>query len=284
LNIFLTGATGFVGSHILSKLLHCGHDVTIIRRPNSDTKRIDDYIDQVSTIDNENNINSTLEFDCIIHAATSYENSDYAGSDILSANINLPVYLLDYAVNNKCKKFINISTFIAKYETSPPNRYALTKRHMEEWGMYYCNHYPLNFVNVVLHQVYGTGDSITKFTPWLVNELKTNVKSIELTEGNQERDFINIVDVVEAVSLIVNHNSGSGYDEYEVCTGNVITIKNFIETVKKITNSTTILNFGSMPYRENEIMTINPDPSKMHSLGWHAKLKLEHGIQMMIST
>jgi nucleoside-diphosphate-sugar epimerase len=69
-----------------------------------------------------------------------------------------------------------------------------------------------------------------------------------------------------------------------VCTGNVITIKNFIETVKKITNSTTILNFGSMPYRENEIMTINPDPSKMHSLGWHAKLKLEHGIQMMIST
>lgn len=284
MNIFLTGATGFVGSHILSKLLHCGHDVTIIRRPNSDTKRIDDYIDQVCTIDNENNINSALEFDCIIHAATSYENSDYAGSDILSANINLPVYLLDYAVNNKCKKFINISTFIAKYETSPPNRYALTKRHMEEWGMYYCNHYPLNFVNVVLHQVYGTGDSITKFTPWLVNELKINVKSIELTEGNQERDFINIVDVVEAVSLIVNHNSESGYDEYEVCTGNAITIKNFIETVKKITNSTTILNFGSMLYRENEIMTINPDPSKMHSLGWHAKLKLEHGIQMMIST
>jgi nucleoside-diphosphate-sugar epimerase len=283
LNIFLTGATGFVGSHILSKLLHCGHDVTIIRRPNSDTKRIDDYIDQVCTIDNENNINSALEFDCIIHAATSYENSDYAGSDILSANINLPVYLLDYAVNNKCKKFINISTFIAKYETSPPNRYALTKRHMEEWGMYYCNHYPLNFVNVVLHQVYGTGDSITKFTPWLVNELKINVKSIELTEGNQERDFINIVDVVEAVSLIVNHNSGSGYDEYEVCTGNVITIKNFIETVKKITNSTTILNFGSMPYRENEIMTINPDPSKMHNLGWNAKLKLEFGIKMMVA-
>ncbi len=283
MNIFLTGATGFVGSHILSKLLHCGHNVTIIKRPNSDTKRIDDYIDQVRIIDNENNINSTLEFDCIVHAATSYENSDYAGSDILSANINLPVYLLDYAVNNKCKKFINISTFIAKYETSPPNRYALTKRHMEEWGMYYCNHYPLNFVNVVLHQVYGTGDSITKFTPWLVNELKTNGKSIELTEGNQERDFINILDVVEAISLIVNHNSGSGYDEYEVCTGNVITIKNFIETVKKITNSTTILNFGSMPYRENEIMTINPDPSKMHNLGWNAKLKLEFGIKMMVA-
>jgi nucleoside-diphosphate-sugar epimerase len=283
LNIFLTGATGFVGSHILSKLLHCGHNVTIIKRPNSDTKRIDDYIDQVRIIDNENNINSTLEFDCIVHAATSYENSDYAGSDILSANINLPVYLLDYAVNNKCKKFINISTFIAKYETSPPNRYALTKRHVEEWGMYYCDHYPLNFVNVVLHQVYGTGDSITKFTPWLVNELKTNGKSIELTEGNQERDFINILDVVEAISLIVNHNSGSGYDEYEVCTGNVITIKNFIETVKKITNSTTILNFGSMPYRENEIMTINPDPSKMHNLGWNAKLKLEFGIKMMVA-
>jgi CDP-paratose synthetase len=282
LNIFLTGATGFVGSHILSKLLHCGHNVTIIRRPNSDTKRIDDYIDQVSTIDNENNINGTLGFDCIIHAATSYENSNYAGSDILSANINLPVYLLDYAVNNKCKKFINISTFIAKYEAGPPNSYALTKRHMEEWGMYYCNHYPLNFVNVVLHQVYGTGDSITKFTPWLVNELKTNVKSIELTEGNQERDFVNVIDVQKAIGLIVEQPYQDSYDEYEVCSGNITTIREFAQIVKLAANSCSRLDFGAIDYRENEIMSIHSNPSKTFGLGWRPEIELVSGVEIMI--
>ena len=153
---------------------------------------------------------------------------------------------------------------------------------MEEWGRYYSNHYPLNFVNAILHQVYGPGDSLTKFTPWLINQLKTNVKSIALTEGNQKRDFINIIDVVDAINLIVNHDGENGYDEYEVCTGNPITIRHFAESVKRITNSNTDLNFGFHAYRKNEIMTIDPDPSEMHQLGWKARIPLRDGIEMML--
>ena len=137
MNILLTGATGFVGSYILAQLIKCGHNVTIIKRLNSDTKRIDDFLNVISVIEDYKNMTTSVVFDCIIHAATSYEKNNYVGSEILPANINLPVYLLDYAVNNKCKKFINISTFIAKYKSSAPNRYALTKRHVEEWGAYY---------------------------------------------------------------------------------------------------------------------------------------------------
>ena len=130
MNILLTGATGFVGSYILAKLIDSGHDVTIIKRVSSNTKRINEFLNNIDVIEDINNMNNSEEFDCIIHAATSYEPENYGGSSILPANINLPVYLLDYAVSNKCNKFINISTFIAKYEPSPPNRYALTKRHI----------------------------------------------------------------------------------------------------------------------------------------------------------
>jgi nucleoside-diphosphate-sugar epimerase len=282
LNILLTGATGFVGSYILAQLIKCGHNVTIIKRFNSDTKRIDDFLNIISVIEDHKKMTSSEVFDCIIHAATSYEKNNYAGSEILPANINLPVYLLDYAVNNKCKKFINISTFIAKYKSSAPNKYALTKRHIEEWGIYYSSKHSLNFVNVVLHQVYGIGDSINKFIPWLVNELKTNVKSIDLTEGMQERDFINVIDVAVAISLIVDQKTDNCYEEYEVCTGNVITIKKFVEIVKNVTNSSTTLNFGSKNYRQNEIMKLKPNPTKLLSLGWSPSLKLENGIEKML--
>ena len=46
------------------------------------------------------------------------------------------------------------------------------------------------------------------------------------------------------------------YEEYEVGTGNVITIKKFVDIVKKATNSSTNLNFGGKDYRQNEIMTL----------------------------
>ena len=110
--ILLTGATGFVGSKILSQLLHSSHNVTIIKRIDSDTSRIDNLLHKVNIIGFKKGISERVQFDCIIHAATSYETGNDAinfnlgveGSDMLSANINLPVYLLDYAVNNKCKK------------------------------------------------------------------------------------------------------------------------------------------------------------------------------------
>ena len=283
LNIFLTGATGFVGSYILSELLACSHNVTIIVRANSDTKRINHCYDKLNIVNNEYEIlTSELEFDCIIHAATAYEDSNIGASSILASNINLPVYLLDYAVKFKCKKFINISTFVSKHDARPLSTYALTKRHLEEWGDYYCNHYFLNFVNVVLHQVYGVGDSITKFIPWLVHQLKNNVSPIELTEGNQERDFVNVIDVQKAIGLIVDQPYQDSYQEYEVCSGNVTTIREFAQIVKLAANSCSRLDFGAIDYRENEIMTIHSNPSKTFGLGWRPEIDLVSGVEMMI--
>ena len=284
MNVLLTGATGFVGSYILAKLINSGHNVSIIRRKNSNNHRISEFINQVSVFDDVKNIKNSLKFNCIIHCATSYEKGDYAGSEILSSNINLPVYLLDYAIHTNCKKFINISTFIAQYQSTPPNRYALTKRHFEEWGAYYSNHYPLNFVNLALHQVYGVGDSVSKFIPWLVSELKQNVDSIDLTKGDQERDFINVVDVAKAVSLIVDQKNDNVYENYEIRTGRVVKIKFFAELVKKLANSNTKLIFGIKDYRKNEIMTLKVIPSNLNKFGWSPDVELEDGIKQMLNS
>ena len=79
MNISLTGATGFIGSYILSQLIKCGHNVTIIKRFNSDTKRIDDFLNVRSVIENYKNMTSSVVFERIIHAATSYEKATMWG-------------------------------------------------------------------------------------------------------------------------------------------------------------------------------------------------------------
>jgi len=283
MNLLLTGATGFVGSYILEQLINTGHRITIMKRAGSDTRRINRYLDNITAIEDIRSINNSEVFDCIIHAATSYESENYGGSNIIEANITLPVNLLDYAVKNNCTKFINISTFIAKYEKNPPNRYALTKRHIEEWGAYYSKNFTLSFINVVLHQVYGSGDNNSKFIPWIIDQLKSNVESVNLTEGMQERDFVHVVDVARAINLIVDHKHFNNYEEYEVCSGKTITIKEFVKKIKKITNSSTNLNFGNMAYRDNEIMTLKTDSSKLRGLGWNTSVTFDMGIRKILS-
>jgi|TARA_B110000238_G_C16058982_1_gene409541 nucleoside-diphosphate-sugar epimerase len=282
MNILLTGATGFVGSNILAQLIFCCHNITIVKRINSDTSRINQFKNKISIINDINDIKDSVKFDCVIHAATSYEKNEYGGSEILLANINLPVNLLDFVMRSNCKKFINLSTFIAQYQSDPPNKYALTKRHFEEWGAYYANYYSLSFINLVLHQVYGVGDSTNKFIPWLLKQIKSDVHSVDLTKGYQERDFINVKDVATAVSLIVDQDADKNYENYEICTGKVTTIRKFAETIKVLANSNTKLNFGSKDYRENEIMTLNPSSSKLKKLGWDTSMSLEHGIKQML--
>ena len=163
----------------------------------------------------------------------------------------------------------------------PPNRYALTKKTFEQWGAFYSKFYSLNFVNVTLHQAYGVDDNPNKFIPWLVNEIKNNAEKIDLTKGDQERDFINVVDVASAVAKIVAEN-GAYYEEYEVGTGNVTNLKNFAKLVKKLANSTTNLNFGIKQYRDFEIMKLNTNPKKLKKLGWSPSLSLEEGITQML--
>jgi len=281
MNIFLTGSTGFVGSYILANLIQSGHKLTIYKRPSSDLRRIKQYIKEIKIVDKLEELSEENNIDCIIHAATTYETGNYAGSNLLSSNINLPVYLLDFAINTNCLKFINISTFIAKYASVPPNRYALTKRNFEQWGAFYSNFYSLNFVNVTLHQAYGVDDNPNKFIPWLVSEIKNNAEKIDLTKGEQERDFINVVDVASAVAKIVTEN-GAYYEEYEVGTGNITNLKEFAKLVKKLANSSTKLNFGIKEYRDFEIMKLNTDSTKLKKLGWSPSLSLEEGISQML--
>ena len=115
----------------------------------------------------------------------------------------------------------------------------------------------------------------------IVSEIKNNAEKIDLTKGEQERDFINVVDVASAVAKIVTEN-GAYYEEYEVGTGNITNLKEFAKLVKKLANSSTKLNFGIKEYRDFEIMKLNTDSTKLKKLGWSPSLSLEEGISQML--
>ncbi|MBU2513647.1 NAD(P)-dependent oxidoreductase [bacterium] len=284
MNILLTGATGFLGSNLTASLVKNGHTVCILVRPSSSLRRIAKLLRRISihTISGGNfydvlNIN---KIETIIHCATNYGRGKVNPSELLDANLIMPLQLLQAGCNSGVRCFINTDTILDK----GVNDYALSKSQFREWLGKFSQ--KMVCVNVALEHFYGPYDNPTKFVSYIVKQLLDDIDSIDLTRGEQKRDFIYIDDIVSAFLLIFDNCSllESGYLDYEIGTGVTISIRGFVELTKKIVGNThTQLNFGAIPYRENETMDMIVNTAAIRALGWSSGTSLTEGLSKMIA-
>jgi nucleoside-diphosphate-sugar epimerase len=132
-----------------------------------------------------------------------------------------------------------------------------------------------------LEHMYGLKDGQSKFIPWLLSQFKKDVSCIKLTSGEQKRDFIHVKDVVSAYLTVLNHTSKlSGFNEFDVGTGRLTTIKNLVEKIKDICEAKkTKLAFGALDYREGEMMTVKVNNKPLLDLGWKPEINLSDGLK-----
>ena len=191
----------------------------------------------------------------------------------------MPLRLLQKGSHAGVRCFINTDTILDK----GVNDYALSKSQLKEWLVTYAQ--KMLCVNVALEHFYGPYDNPTKFVSYIVKKLLDRVDSINLTKGEQQRDFIYIDDICSAFLLILDNSVAlrSGYLDYEIGTGIPISIRDFVEMTRQITGNThTKLNFGALPYRDNEAMVTNVNIAAIRALGWLPTIKLSEGLTMMI--
>lgn len=290
MKVIITGATGFLGSHLVKTFLQKGHEVIIFKRSCSKIDRLEDTITQLHAYDVDR-CSITQPFaahnnlDVVIHAATSYGRKENV-SEVFEANTVFPLKLLETAVAFNVPVFINTDTFQNKHGNYNYLRsYAISKKHFAEWGREFALSQLIHFINMRLEHLYGTGDSETKFTEYIINDCLHDAAEIKLTPGRQRRDFVYIDDVVAAFLAVAEKAmSGGWHQEYEVGTGKAVTIRKFAETVRCLTGAKTVLNFGALPYRENEIMKSQADIKPLKNIGWLPKVNLQEGILKIISS
>jgi CDP-paratose synthetase len=281
--VLLTGGTGYLGSKILKQLVDKGYSIILLKRSFSNTVRIIDYLSKIKMynidivplekIFSENNI------DTIVHCATNYGRGETDPLHVIEANLLLPLKLLGLGKKYHVKSFVNTDTILDKRI----NYYSLSKKQFRDWLFAYKQ--DLTCINVTLEHFYGSGDDSTKFVTYIVHNLLKNVDKIDLTRGEQKRDFIYIDDVVNAFLKIINSLDSFRTDfyEFEVGTSQPLSIKEFVELAKKLSgNSHTLLNFGALPYRENEVMDYSVNTSEISKLGWKCNCDIEDGLKKMI--
>lgn len=284
--ILLTGASGFLGSYLLGALIEKGYKTIILKRSTSNLWRIlhlnglytayDVDVDSIERAFEENKI------DYVIHTACNYGRNGESIPDILIANLVFGIKLLDACLKFKAETFFNTDTMLQ----GDLNNYTLSKKQFVDWLKF--NSKNINVVNLKLEYIYGPKDDTSKFVPWLINEFKNNVKEINLTKGEQVRDFIYIDDVVSAyLTIIEKRNNLNGFSEFDVCTGDLISLKEFVNKVKsileyKIGKISTQLLFGALPYRNGEIMNLQTNNYDLLQMGWSPLFSLDTGIEKTI--
>jgi CDP-paratose synthetase len=285
--ILLTGANGFLGSHLVYSLISEEYEIIILKRSNSDLWRLKDLVTELISYDIDTE-SMELAFknhkiDCIIHTACNYGRNNNSLNNIIGSNLTFGLNLLELAVKYKVKSFINTDTFL----TPKLNAYSLSKSQFLEWLKLYSNQ--IQVLNLKLEHMYGPKDDQNKFMFWLISQLKQNINEIPLTTGVQKRDFIYIKDVVSAFICVLNKiDTLNQYAEFEVGTGNSVAVKDFVRLIVRKYESTkgtinTKLNFGAIPYRKGEIMDFKVNNQHLKALGWQPLTSLEKGIEISLN-
>ncbi len=190
-----------------------------------------------------------------------------------------PLELLQVSLSHGVAAFINTDTTLPRHL----NAYAFSKGQFVDWGRFLARG-RICFINMELEQFYGPDDDDSKFTTYVMRSCVRNDERVKLTLGEQRRDFLYIEDAVDAFLLLVAESPRFSLDvhEFPLGSGKAVTVREFAETVKHLSGSKTCLDFGAIPYRENEVMESRADISRLAALGWMPKWSLSDGIRKTI--
>lgn len=269
--------------------LESGHRVALLLRPTSRLSRLRGRegafaLGRCNSDQEINDFISSIEPDAVIHTVCAYGRKGESLVTINDANLRLGLVTLQAVLTvKKPVTFINTGT-VLEARVSP---YALTKHQFVQWGRFLASQsgQQLRFVNVLLQHMYGPGDDPSKFTTHVLHTCRRNESTLKLTAGEQNRDFIYIDDVVSAYStLLEKRNELANTVDIEVGSGTALSIREFVQTVHKLTASKTELQFGALSYRPNEPMQLQADISQINALGWQPKFTLELGLRRTLET
>jgi nucleoside-diphosphate-sugar epimerase len=291
----VTGATGFVGSHVARRLVGNGWSVHLLVRDQSKLTPINKILDSVTlhwhngSTEGMFDIMKAAHPDIVIHlAALSYVN--YEPSDIvpmLQSNVIFGTQLAEAMVSNGVYQLINTGTYSQHFENkpySPSCLYAAAKQAFEDMLTYYTEATPLKVITLKLFDNFGPDDPRSKILNLLHKSAKEN-KPLAMSPGEQFIDIMYIDNVVDAYEVSANRflTGLAGKNEvYAVSSEKPIRLKDLAKTYENISGHQLQIQWGSRPYREREAMVLWDQGKPLP--GWKVKITLEEGIRKFINS
>ena len=303
--ILVTGGAGFIGSHIVDRLLDEGFKVRVLDNLSTgeitslaqhQNKKSFQFIE--GDIRNFDLLKKTVKgVDAVFHEAALVSVTRSVENPLLSNEINVTgtVNLLKACVDAQVKRFIYASSCAVYGDTEtlpnhenllpkPLSPYAVDKLAAEKYAKVFHNVYGLETVSLRYFNVYGPRQKCGPYSGVIsifVNRLLKNKPPIICGDGEQTRDFINVKDVVEANMLALSKRKAVG-EVFNISTGEATTINKLTETIQKIMDKTSLKPVHAEP-RPGDIKHSYGDISKARrNLEYKPKVQLEKGLSELV--
>ena len=302
--ILVTGGAGFIGSHIVDRLLKEGFEVTVIdnlttvRRENiahhQDRK---DFHFIKGDIRNTALVKKIVKHvDAVFHEAALVSVPRSIENPLLTNEINVTgtLNLLEACRHADVKRFIYASSTAIYGETEtlpqhemltpqPISPYAVSKLAAENYVKIYHKVYGLNTVSLRYFNVYGPRQTYGPYSGVItifINRLQRNEPPIIYGDGEQTRDFINVQDVVAANMLALTKKTAIG-EVLNVATGTPTTIKQLLETLQQIMNTSLKPTYADP--RSGDIRHSYADMTNAKKLlRYNPKVSLRNGLTQLV--
>ncbi|WP_295004802.1 NAD(P)-dependent oxidoreductase [Sulfurimonas sp.] len=288
--LLITGGTGYVGSALVNKLITQENiEIALVVRDVHKAKEL--FKDLVTYIlyDDLVEFKSNIEEfspEIVVHLAAYSTSSDEPKdvTKLIESNIIFTSNLLIALENCKVKLFVNTGSFSEHHhinnEFSPTYFYSATKTSARYMIEYYSKKNAFKFVNAILFTVYGKKNGSKKIIDYAMDSLGS-VTPICMSDGKQILDFIHIDDIVEFCRNLIENfeNLTISKIDYDVGTGDCISIRELVKYIENITNKKANISWGVNQSRKVDTIKACADvSSSQEELKYSAKVSIVDGL------
>ena len=276
MKIFVTGGTGFIGSHICRALIQAGHSIICMKRKASSLDRCMDFRERVQWVDHDSadwdQAITASKPQTMIHCAwagvTAAEKDDW---NIQGENIAFFVELLRVAEAAGVKQFIGFGSQ-AEYgliqgrvnedhPCRPTTAYGIVKLACLTLLEGFARKRQMSYAWLRLFSVYGPGEGAQWFIPNLVRQMKAG-QSPQLTGCEQRYDYLHVRDLASAVVAVLRQPGKSGV--FNLSSNTSLPLKQVVEMIKEYAGCRVEPGFGVLPYRPGQSMHIEGDSARFY--------------------
>jgi len=302
LKFFITGGAGFIGRHLVAKLLHDKHEITIFDNFSSSSKNdithlLEDGVGLVTgdILDYDLLLKSMPNYDFVIHLAAQTSVSQSVANPKTTADIIVDgtVNVLKSCVKTNVKNIIfsssaavygnSINTLLAENaQLSPLSSYGASKLVAEYNLLAFSKLFGLNCISLRLFNVYGNGQSseagvIRKFLKNISEEVPLEI----FGDGAQTRDFVHISDVIQAFYCAIRNIEAKRGENYNIGSGVSTSINELASLL--LSSKGKDLQLIHKPALEGEIKDSKADISLAENdIGYSPEVSLRDGLASLV--
>lgn len=292
MRIFVTGATGFLGSYVAEDLVAQGHDVAVLLRPGTRPWRLAAILDRLTvikgTLDDAAALGSSLRSfapDAVVHMAwRGVVNSERNSKDQVR-NIADTVELADLAADVGATIFVGAGSQAeyGPYERAtaesdvprPTTLYGIAKLASGLMAERRCAERKLRFAWLRIFSAYGPRDSEAWLIPSLIRTLRAG-GHMALTACEQHWGFLHARDAAAGVRLVLESPAAQGV--YNLGSPDAPQLRDTVKRLHELIG-TGELGLGEVPYRSDQVMVLAADMTRLEALGWRPAVGLDQGLR-----